>query len=348
MRRCFVARALLSCSNHVSVIINDQCTARRQWERLARTSNPATQVHFDLRKNFQVEMSTVAFVKMYESIVACDLLPDDSPCLGKTPDGRPAAVTLHVCEAPGAFISATNHFMHTHRLGWDWRWVGNSLNPHFEGNDVGAMIDDDKLIVKTLSHWCWGADNSGNIMKAANIRAIWQRVRQECAAAAGIDAAAAPLGAPLALDAPPPSSSEAAPAQPVSSSVSSTGSCSASAAAPGAILVTADGAISAAHDPNRQEQLTAGLHYCELVAALGALAPGGSFFWKLFTTYEHASLCSLYLMGCFFEIVLVYKPATSKPANSEVYAVGQRFRGATPEQLDLLLSLCGDKMFEER
>jgi cap2 methyltransferase len=32
-------------------------------------------------------------------------------------------------------------------------------------------------------------------------------------------------------------------------------------------------------------------------------------------------------MGCLFEEVAVYKPATSKPANSETYIVGRGFKG---------------------
>lgn len=88
---------------------------------------------------------------------------------------------------------------------------------------------------------------------------------------------------------------------------------------PGALLVTADGAVDTSMDPNRQEEICAGLHFCEIVAAIGVLALGGNFMWKGFTLFEHASISSLYLMGCLFDEVAVYKPATSKPANSETY-----------------------------
>lgn len=36
-----------------------------------------------------------------------------------------------------------------------------------------------------------------------------------------------------------------------------------------ALLVTADGAVDTSMDPNKQELITASLHYCEIVAALG-------------------------------------------------------------------------------
>jgi len=58
----------------------------------------------------------------------------------------PQAFTLHLCEAPGAFVCATNHFIKMERPTWNWDWRAVTLNPYFEGNDAGAMIDDDALI----------------------------------------------------------------------------------------------------------------------------------------------------------------------------------------------------------
>jgi cap2 methyltransferase len=74
-------------------------------------------------------------------------------------------VTCHVCEAPGAFIAATNHYVRTRRPSWRWHWVGNSLNPYYEGNDVASMIDDDALIAATYDNWCFGEDDSGDMRR---------------------------------------------------------------------------------------------------------------------------------------------------------------------------------------
>ena len=62
----------------------------------------------------------------------------------------------------------------------------------------------------------------------------------------------------------------------------------------------------------------ASLHYCEAVAGLLLLGLGGSLVLKMFTLYEHSSVCLLYLLNCCFHQVAVFKPATSKAGNSEV------------------------------
>lgn len=47
------------------------------------------------------------------------------------------------------------------------------------------------------------------------------------------------------------------------------------------MLVTADGAIDSSANPNEQEEATAALHMCEMVAAVGLLSVGGSFVIKV-------------------------------------------------------------------
>lgn len=72
---------------------------------------------------------------------------------------------------------------------------------------------------------------------------------------------------------------------------------------PGAVMVTADGSIDCQEDPNEQEAATASLHYAELIAALGLLAPGGSAFLKAFTILEHSTVTLLYIAGALFDKV---------------------------------------------
>ena len=92
--------------------------------------------------------------------------------------------TVHLCEAPGAFICATNfyHNQHFEKKGWlsyprQWEWTGLSLNPYYEGNDQEAMVDDDRFIIDTYNRWYFGGDNTGNILNKYNIEGLWNRIR---------------------------------------------------------------------------------------------------------------------------------------------------------------------------
>ena len=53
--------------------------------------------------------------------------------------------SIHLCEAPGAFITCLNHYLKTHRPDCEWKWKAITLNPYYEGNDHLAMIDQDKV-----------------------------------------------------------------------------------------------------------------------------------------------------------------------------------------------------------
>ena len=86
-------------------------------------------------------------------------------------------------------------------------------------------------------------------------------------------------------------------------------------------LVTADGSVDCQSDPGRQESIVADLHLAETVAALRMLTVGGNFVIKMFTIFESETVCLLYLLNCSFESVDIFKPATSKEGNSEVYVV---------------------------
>ena len=64
------------------------------------------------------------------------------------------------------------------RAGFDtrkWNWVGTTLNPYYEGNDTGRMINDDRFIRTTFNNWFFGRDNSGDLMSEDNMLALMER-----------------------------------------------------------------------------------------------------------------------------------------------------------------------------
>ncbi|VDN60924.1 unnamed protein product [Dracunculus medinensis] len=71
--------------------------------------------------------------------------------------------SLHLCEAPGAFVVALAIYLKLHVSEVHWSWRANSLNPYYEWNEPTNMILDDTLIAKSYAKWLFGPDNSGNI-----------------------------------------------------------------------------------------------------------------------------------------------------------------------------------------
>ncbi|RUS19349.1 FtsJ-like methyltransferase-domain-containing protein [Endogone sp. FLAS-F59071] len=135
-----------------------------KWHQHTRQTNFTGRVVATLRNKMDVEMCTNAWIKMAELHSHYEFIPT-TPHMFRS---------LHVCEAPGAFIASTNHFFRQqHQDKAKWEWTGFSLNPYYEGNDLAAMVDDDRMIIETYQKWYFGVDNSGNIFHHENIRGIW-------------------------------------------------------------------------------------------------------------------------------------------------------------------------------
>lgn len=252
----------------------------KAWHAHTTVTNLAGSVCSTLRSNFKPELCTQAWCKFFEVLWSYHIVPLDDPEL----------FTVHLCEAPGAFITCLNHYLANTAFTGKWRWVGTTLNPYYEGNDLAQMIVDDRLIRNTLPNWFFG-DGTGNIMDNNNFQEFLQVIKSK-------------------------------------------GSVK---------LVTADGSIDCQNNPSEQESIVAHLHMCEVFTALHVLARGGSFVIKFFTMFEANSICLMYLLVKFFEKVNVFKPATSKQGNSEVYVVCLNYLGLNvcPEQemLDMLQNI---------
>uniref|UniRef100_A0A3Q3NCF9 Cap-specific mRNA (nucleoside-2'-O-)-methyltransferase 2 n=1 Tax=Labrus bergylta TaxID=56723 RepID=A0A3Q3NCF9_9LABR len=240
------------------------------WHQHTNSTNRAGKVIATVRSAANAEICTQAWCKFYEILGTFDLLPEEALQNGELN-------TVHLCEAPGAFITSLNHYIKTSDSTryCDWSWAANTLNPYHEANGGSTTIADDRLIANTLPWWFFGSDNTGNIMLQKHLlelQAFVANMRR-------VD------------------------------------------------LVTADGSFDCQENPDEQEALVASLHYCEVTAALLLLSPGGSFVLKMFTLYEHTSVCLLYLLNCCFHSVNVFKPATSKAGNSEVYVICLNYDG---------------------
>ncbi|XP_020279449.1 cap-specific mRNA (nucleoside-2'-O-)-methyltransferase 2 isoform X3 [Pseudomyrmex gracilis] len=249
-----------------------------EWHKHTNQMNKAGSVKYIVKKYINPELLTQAWLKFYEIASKFPLVPLNEICHENLPITAGSFRSVHLCEAPGAFVAALNHWLATNTHNVKWDWLANSLNPYWEENPYECMIADDRFIKHTLQHWCFGEDNTGDIMKLNNLDDLVKRVSS--------------FDADKRL-----------------------------------LLVTADGSIDCTNVPEEQESILAQLHLCETVACMHILQKNGNFLLKLFTLFEHQSVCLMYLLSCAFHEVTVIKPATSKGGNSETYVFCRKFRG---------------------
>lgn len=103
-----------------------------------------------------------AFCKMYELLEEFDLLDFDKDTIK----------TFHICEAPGNFVYATNHYLKTKTKIKTFDWFANSLNakhPKVKQEYPSAFGDVYGLIEKYPNRWLFGEDNTGDITKMENV-----------------------------------------------------------------------------------------------------------------------------------------------------------------------------------
>jgi len=91
-------------------------------------------------------------------------------------------------------------------------------------------------------------------------------------------------------------------------------------------IVTADGGFDYSGDFNGQEINSCQIIYSECIVALNILIKNGSFICKIFDIFSITMIQILYILSHCFEEVYVYKPETSRPANSEKYFVCLRYK----------------------
>lgn len=245
-----------------------------EWQQHTSQMNKAGDIVNTVKKNIQAELVTQAWCKFYEIASKFFLIPLNQICCEKNGN---SFSSVHLCEAPGAFVTALNHWLKTNAPDVKWNWLATTLNPYCEGHSYDRMVSDDRFIRHTLKHWCFGADNTGDIMDLRNLDVLIEKFKQQ-------------------LDG-------------------------------RILLVTADGSIDCTDIPGEQENAVAQLHLCETMTCMHLLQKGGNFLLKLFTLFEHQSVCLIYLLSCSFHQVIATKPASSKAGNSEIYVVCTNFKG---------------------
>jgi 23S rRNA U2552 (ribose-2'-O)-methylase RlmE/FtsJ len=102
----------------------------------------------------------------------------------------------------------------------------------------------------------------------------------------------------------------------------------------GVQLFTADGGFDFSIDYKHQEEHVYRLLVCSANTGLRVLGKGGCFVIKVFDIFSEPTKVFLTLLGRCFKEWMLYKPAISRPCNSERYFLGRGFRGASDATLE--------------
>lgn len=134
---------------------------KKKWEYITYKLNISNGL-IKYIKNTHNMTFTRAFYKMYEILTTFNFFTNNNNIIN----------TLHICEAPGHFINATNYFIKSKYPTKTLNWNGNSLNPNNEEMKMKykAIFNDAYGFIKKYpDKWLWGADNTGDITTLANI-----------------------------------------------------------------------------------------------------------------------------------------------------------------------------------
>ena len=107
----------------------------------------------------------------------------------------------------------------------------------------------------------------------------------------------------------------------------------------GADIITADGGFDFGIEYNFQEQLSCKLIFSQIICALKCQKVSGTFICKFFDTNLYFTTEMLYLLYTVYETVYIYKPLTSRVANSEKYIICTNFKGIDEILLDSLFTI---------
>ena len=104
-------------------------------------------------------------------------------------------------------------------------------------------------------------------------------------------------------------------------------------------LVTADGGFDYSNNFNGQEIDSYKIIFAEIFLALLILENGGNFVCKIFDIYSLFSLKLIYILTTCFSEIHIYKPLTSRPANSEKYIICKNFSGLDTNAKNKIIEL---------
>lgn len=139
----------------------------KKWTRISLTINMPLYIKKYVRETYNDDNVSRGFIKLYEiCAIFQDLVATDCR-------------SLHVCEAPGEFISATYHYTVAHN--GSFRWNANSLNAKSQiaREKYGIVLGDQFGYIRNYpNNWLFGKDNTGDISIVENIEDIVEKAKK--------------------------------------------------------------------------------------------------------------------------------------------------------------------------
>ncbi|KAK9507779.1 hypothetical protein O3M35_007558 [Rhynocoris fuscipes] len=108
----------------------------------------------------------------------------------------------------------------------------------------------------------------------------------------------------------------------------------------GVHFMMADGGFSVEGQENYQEILSKQLYLCQFLVAMCIVRNEGHFVCKLFDIFTPFSAGLVYLMYRAFKEICIFKPNTSRPANSERYIICKHKRPDSSPIRDYMFQMC--------
>jgi hypothetical protein len=104
-------------------------------------------------------------------------------------------------------------------------------------------------------------------------------------------------------------------------------------------IITGDGGFDFSVGYNNQEMYASKLIFSQIITALKCQSIGGTFIVKFFDINNLLTLDLLFLLQCCYRRIEIYKPYTSRVANSERYIICIDYKKMDSYYLDKLLSI---------
>ena len=109
------------------------------WEQLSNQIDFHSGLKYILHNQFQAEMVTNAWIKMYEML---NIFPEIIP-------NNKRIKSFHLCEAPGAFVAALNHYLYGKNQ--ELEWYAQTLKP----TNKSDALDDHYGLIKKYPKKCF-------------------------------------------------------------------------------------------------------------------------------------------------------------------------------------------------